>query len=215
MAAVPGTERWCAPSVASGRSGQGRRPWTADLGTSPLRAGLLCKPFEKERSMPHQNTTSSDATAQNGVGDKQAPNDQGRDQNAAAHPGPSRYAAPDLADSTLAPPAAPESSRPDRARRSGSVPDERRRSGRGPGRSAPACRRRRSAPSRPTTSCSDAAWIAPSRMACTTTRPAGGLFRDQRSMAFALDRSGLTRQKARTTARSPGPRPRRVLSSVG
>ena len=32
--------------------------------------------------------TSSDATAQNGVGDKQAPNDQGRDQNAAAHPEP-------------------------------------------------------------------------------------------------------------------------------
>ena len=58
--------------------------------------------------MPHQNTTSSDATAQNGVGDKQAPNDQGRDQNAAAHPEPSRDAAPDLADSTLAPPAAGE-----------------------------------------------------------------------------------------------------------
>ena len=54
--------------------------------------------------MPHQNTTSSDATAQNGVGDKQAPNDQGRDQNAAAHPEPSRYAAPDLGDSTLTPP---------------------------------------------------------------------------------------------------------------
>ncbi|QYF87546.1 hypothetical protein [Brevundimonas sp. PAMC22021] len=58
--------------------------------------------------MPHQNTSSSDATAQNGVGDKQMPNDPGQDQNASAHPEASRYAAENLADSTLAPPAAGE-----------------------------------------------------------------------------------------------------------
>lgn len=58
--------------------------------------------------MPHQNTTSSNATSQNAVSDPIAPNDQAREQNRAVHPEPRAYAAHDVADSTLAAPAAGE-----------------------------------------------------------------------------------------------------------
>ena len=58
--------------------------------------------------MPHQNVEAGKATAQNAATDPIAPNDKGREQNAAVRPEPSSYAAPDVADSTLAPPAAGE-----------------------------------------------------------------------------------------------------------
>ena len=58
--------------------------------------------------MPHQNVTSTKATAQNAVTPSPPPNDKGREQNAAVHPEPRSYAAPHVADSTLAPPAAGE-----------------------------------------------------------------------------------------------------------
>jgi hypothetical protein len=58
--------------------------------------------------MPHQNTQSPKAAAQNAVTDPPAPNDQAREQSVTAHPEPRSYAAPDVADSTLAPPAAGE-----------------------------------------------------------------------------------------------------------
>ena len=59
--------------------------------------------------MPHQNTTSSKATAQNAATDPGAPpSDQARENQRTVHPEPRRYAAPDVADSTLAPPAAGE-----------------------------------------------------------------------------------------------------------
>jgi hypothetical protein len=58
--------------------------------------------------MPHQNTTSSNATSQNAVNDPIAPNDQAREQNRAVRPEPKSYAAHDVADSTLAAPAAGE-----------------------------------------------------------------------------------------------------------
>ena len=51
--------------------------------------------------MPHQNTTSSNATSQNAVNDPIAPNDQAREQNRSAHPEPRSYAAHDVADSSL------------------------------------------------------------------------------------------------------------------
>jgi len=59
--------------------------------------------------MPHQNTSSSKATAQNAATDPGAPpSDQAREGQRSAHPEPRRYAAPDVADATLAPPAAGE-----------------------------------------------------------------------------------------------------------
>lgn len=58
--------------------------------------------------MPHQNTTSSNATSQNAVNDPIAPNDQARDQNRSVHAEPRSYAAHDVADSSLAGPAAGE-----------------------------------------------------------------------------------------------------------
>ena len=58
--------------------------------------------------MPHQNTTSSNATSQNAVNDPIAPNDQAREQNRSVHPEPRSYAAHDVADSSLAGPAAGE-----------------------------------------------------------------------------------------------------------
>lgn len=56
--------------------------------------------------MPHQNMSSSNATAQNAATDPVSPRDQATPQDRAAEP--RSYAAPDLADSTLAPPAAGE-----------------------------------------------------------------------------------------------------------
>jgi len=58
--------------------------------------------------MPHQNTTSSDAAAQNAATDPQAPNDRGVEQNAAVRPEARSYAAPDYRDASLAAPAAGE-----------------------------------------------------------------------------------------------------------
>jgi hypothetical protein len=58
--------------------------------------------------MPHQNTTSSRATAQNSVVGYTPGNDKGREENASVHPEPRTYAAPNVSDSTLAPPAAGE-----------------------------------------------------------------------------------------------------------
>ena len=58
--------------------------------------------------MPHQNTTSSTATSQNAANEPDAPNDQGRDQNASARPEPKSYTAAGQADASLAPPAAGE-----------------------------------------------------------------------------------------------------------
>jgi len=60
--------------------------------------------------MPHQNTSSPQATDQNAATPSGAPNDRGAEQNAAAHPEPRAYAASDVQDSTLAPPAAGEMS---------------------------------------------------------------------------------------------------------
>lgn len=56
--------------------------------------------------MPHQNTSSSNATAQNAATDPAAPRDQVPEQDRSREP--RSYAASDLADSTLAPPAAGE-----------------------------------------------------------------------------------------------------------
>ena len=58
--------------------------------------------------MPHQNVDAAEATAQNAATDKTAPNDPGREQNAAAKPEPASYAAADWTDASLAPPAAGE-----------------------------------------------------------------------------------------------------------
>ncbi|HLK25320.1 MAG TPA: hypothetical protein VKT30_11735 [Caulobacteraceae bacterium] len=59
--------------------------------------------------MPHQNTTSSKATAQNAATDPGAPpSDQAREAQRSIRPEARRYAAPDVADATLAPPAAGE-----------------------------------------------------------------------------------------------------------
>ncbi|HAD85558.1 MAG TPA: hypothetical protein DCG71_12085 [Brevundimonas sp.] len=56
--------------------------------------------------MPHQNTSSSSATAQNAVTDPAAPRDQATDQDRKEEP--RSYAASDVSDSSLAPPAAGE-----------------------------------------------------------------------------------------------------------
>lgn len=58
--------------------------------------------------MPHQNTQSSTAAAQNAATGPYTPNDQAREQHRSVRPDPDRYAAPDVGDSTLAPPAAGE-----------------------------------------------------------------------------------------------------------
>ena len=58
--------------------------------------------------MPHQNTQSSKATAQNAATDPIAPNDQAREQNVSVRTEPRSYVAPDVADASLAPPAAGE-----------------------------------------------------------------------------------------------------------
>jgi hypothetical protein len=56
--------------------------------------------------MPHQNTSSSTATAQNAATDPVAPRDQPTEAD--RRPEPRSYAAPEVADATLAPPAAGE-----------------------------------------------------------------------------------------------------------
>ena len=56
--------------------------------------------------MPHQNTTSPTATAQNAATDPQQPNDRAVDQNAAVHPEPRSYVAADYRDASVAAPAA-------------------------------------------------------------------------------------------------------------
>lgn len=58
--------------------------------------------------MPHQNTTSSKATAQNAATDPQPPNDRAVDQNDAVRPEARSYAASDYRDASLAAPAAGE-----------------------------------------------------------------------------------------------------------
>ena len=58
--------------------------------------------------MPHGHTDSTKATAQNAATEPEAPNDQGRGQEAAIKREPSAYAAPDVRDSTVAAPAAGE-----------------------------------------------------------------------------------------------------------
>ncbi|AYG94950.1 hypothetical protein D8I30_06960 [Brevundimonas naejangsanensis] len=56
--------------------------------------------------MPHQNTSSSKATAQNAATDPTGPRDIPTEED--LKPEPRAYAAPDVGDSTLAPPAAGE-----------------------------------------------------------------------------------------------------------
>jgi hypothetical protein len=58
--------------------------------------------------MPHQNTQSSHATAQNSVTGQTPGNDRAESQHRSARPEPRAYAAPDVSDSTLAAPAAGE-----------------------------------------------------------------------------------------------------------
>jgi hypothetical protein len=58
--------------------------------------------------MPHQNTDSTKATAQNAATGQQQANDQAREQQASVSPEPRAYAAPKVEDATLAPPAAGE-----------------------------------------------------------------------------------------------------------
>ncbi|MCC4292811.1 hypothetical protein [Brevundimonas aurantiaca] len=58
--------------------------------------------------MPHQNTESPTATAQNAVNEPQAPNDEAREQHVSTHPEAKSYAAGDYRDAALAPPAAGE-----------------------------------------------------------------------------------------------------------
>ena len=58
--------------------------------------------------MPHGNTDSTEATAQNAATDPEAPNDPGAGQRADAHPEPRTYAASDFRDASLAAPAAGE-----------------------------------------------------------------------------------------------------------
>ncbi|RZJ91373.1 MAG: hypothetical protein EON88_17495 [Brevundimonas sp.] len=57
--------------------------------------------------MPHQNTDSSKAAAQNGA-TEYVPNDQAREEQRTVRAEPQSYAAQDEADATLAPPAAGE-----------------------------------------------------------------------------------------------------------
>lgn len=58
--------------------------------------------------MPHQNVSSSDATAQNAATDRDQPKDPGREASAVAPEEPKSYAASDVKDASLAPPAAGE-----------------------------------------------------------------------------------------------------------
>lgn len=58
--------------------------------------------------MPHGNTDSTKATAQNAVTDEEQPNDAGRAQSAAAHPEARSYTASDYRDASMAAPAAGE-----------------------------------------------------------------------------------------------------------
>ena len=58
--------------------------------------------------MPHQNVSSSDATAQNAATDRTQADARGRDQDTAARAEPRSYTARDSADASLAPPAAGE-----------------------------------------------------------------------------------------------------------
>ena len=58
--------------------------------------------------MPHGNTSTTKATAQNAATPEQQPNDDARGQHVTVHPEPSTYAASDVRDSTLAAPAAGE-----------------------------------------------------------------------------------------------------------
>ena len=58
--------------------------------------------------MPHGNTDSTKATAQNAVTDEEQPNDPGAGQDAAARPEARSYTAPDVRDASLSAPAAGE-----------------------------------------------------------------------------------------------------------
>ena len=58
--------------------------------------------------MPHQNTESATATAQNAANEPHAPNDQAREQHVTTHPEAKSYVAADYRDATLAAPAAGE-----------------------------------------------------------------------------------------------------------
>ena len=58
--------------------------------------------------MPHGNTDSEKATAQNAVTESTAPNDAGREAHASIRPEARSYAAAKLGDATLAAPAAGE-----------------------------------------------------------------------------------------------------------
>jgi hypothetical protein len=58
--------------------------------------------------MPHANTTSSKATAQNAATDRISPNDQAREQHRGVRPEPRSYVAAKVEDASLAPPAAGE-----------------------------------------------------------------------------------------------------------
>ena len=58
--------------------------------------------------MPHGNTDSTKATAQNAVTDEEQPNDPGGGQNAAAQPEAKSYVAADYRDASMAAPAAGE-----------------------------------------------------------------------------------------------------------
>jgi hypothetical protein len=58
--------------------------------------------------MPHQTPHAPNGTAQNAATDKQAPNDQAREQHRSVHPDPDAYAARSWQDASLAPPAAGE-----------------------------------------------------------------------------------------------------------
>ena len=58
--------------------------------------------------MPHQNTQSPRATAQNSATGQTPAADRAVEQNRSVRPEPRSYAAPDVADSTLAAPAAGE-----------------------------------------------------------------------------------------------------------
>ena len=58
--------------------------------------------------MPHQNTQSSTAAAQNAATGPSAPNDQAREQHRSVRPDPDRYTAPDIENASVAPPAAGE-----------------------------------------------------------------------------------------------------------
>lgn len=58
--------------------------------------------------MPHQNTTSSNAAAQNAATDPQQPNDGAADQDEAVTGEPRSYVASDYANASVAAPAAGE-----------------------------------------------------------------------------------------------------------